>query len=195
MTTSKLKIPNFLTASGTKQRTLLSAAQCSGLENDFVKRGAYIDRFRRNDLAAELKLSSKQVRVWFRNRRIKRIKKLNVNQSKHELEMRKKSRPTIQPEVANPLTTANQPEVSSSTILPMIGSLAYLMGEMNVTDQIDYCENLAHDLSCCTKQNFQSLEYKRFSNVGPIITHSNISSPDTTSSSFDYEYDFFTEYN
>ena len=64
-----------------RKRTSVTPLQQQGLEKTFQK-GKYISGCARLDLAAELGLEVKQVKVWFQNRRFK-IKKFGSESDNH----------------------------------------------------------------------------------------------------------------
>lgn len=54
-----------------RKRTTFSSAQLVHLENNYTLENRYLTRLKRIQLAAELGLSEKQVKVWFQNRRVR----------------------------------------------------------------------------------------------------------------------------
>lgn len=54
-----------------RKRTTFSSGQLVYLEHNYDLEGKYLSRLKRIQVAAELGLSEKQVKVWFQNRRVR----------------------------------------------------------------------------------------------------------------------------
>ena len=137
-----------------KPRVLFSQAQVYELERRF-KQQRYLSAPERDQLAAMLKLTSQQVKIWFQNRRYN-LKKLSQDKALELVTMapRRVSVPVLirdgKPCLAPPPPPAYPPTVSSSAYPPSAAAAAAVLSGAHYTPlayiQQDFFSSRAREL-------------------------------------------------